>query len=57
MGRWGTSRLFKLSTQVTVFVCAIVLWELASLTGLLSRDSFPSAIDIGAKLWELVQTR
>ena len=27
MGRWGTSRLFKLSTQVTVFVCAIVLWE------------------------------
>ena len=37
MGRWGTSRLFKLSTQVTVFVCAIVLWESASLTGLLSR--------------------
>jgi ABC-type nitrate/sulfonate/bicarbonate transport system permease component len=56
MGRWGTSRLFKLSTQVTVFVCAIVLWELASLTGLLSRNSFPSAIDIGSKLWELVQS-
>ncbi|MEO7124086.1 MAG: ABC transporter permease [Lacisediminihabitans sp.] len=35
---------------------AVVLWELASLTGLLSRTSFPSAWEIGIKFVELIQS-
>lgn len=56
MNRWGTSRLFKLSSQVAVFVAAIVIWELASVTGLLATNSVPSAAATGRKLWELLGT-
>jgi ABC-type nitrate/sulfonate/bicarbonate transport system permease component len=56
MRRWGTSPLFKLSSQVMVFVGVIVLWELASVTGLLPRDSFPSTVDVGSQLWVLLQS-
>lgn len=39
-----------------MFAGAVVLWELASLTGLLSRTSFPSAWEIATKFVELIQS-
>lgn len=39
-----------------MFAGAIILWELASLTGLLSRTSFPSALEIATKFFELIQS-
>lgn len=56
MSSWTTSRLFKVSSQVVVLVAAIAVWEIASVTGILDKRSFPSVGEIGKELGSQLQS-